>query len=386
MLCNLAGGGNARVMETGATMRNLALASVSFVLLGGCAGLPSKPAFNRDSVLPAMTPIAAPAGSPAASTEGPPTTCATDPPASKADRNKCIYDLMTQIDNAYGLYEIKVNNRVSQTNAALAIAQSAFSISGTASTGTSAKVLNSLGTFTGDVKTTISDELLYKTAIQIVISTMQADRAKLAAQITLKMQQELADYPLNQAKNDLLAYYYAGTVTHALSDANNDAGTAAQTCKSAATAVKTAVTLPNNAQVAAAQGAAAGATATTTDQCNQISQALTYKADTSTTATDLLTLLAPNGVYNKDAAAALTDCIKTTAPPSGTSLANYTTPAGEYKLGSIIANPAVDPKYKAQLLTCAKAGVAKAQATAAVPAPPPAQPPARQPSAPKKKG
>ena len=268
---------------------------------------------------------------------------------------------MTLVDDAYYQYEIEVNNSISGTNAALAIAQNAFSISGTATSGVAAKVLNSLGTFSGDVKTSISDELLYKAAIQVVLSTMEADRAKQGALIALHMQQEIGDYPLSQAKNELITYFYAGTITHALAQANNNAAAVAQKCKSADSAVKTAISQGKKPQldVTATRQTSSATASTTSDQCNQIADSLIFKSDTSPTATSLLTVLAPNGVYNKDAAAALSSCVKTTTAPQGLSLSQYTLPDGSYDLGSLIADNAVNAQYKGQLLTCTNAAIAK---------------------------
>ena len=343
-------------------------------LLGGCQSLPSQPSFSSYLVLPRTTTADGKSvytlpqfASPVA--QGEPDSCnglAVAP--SKLARNACILDLMTDIDAAYYNYEIAVNNAISRTNAALTIAQNAFSLSGTAAGGTASTVLNSLATFSGDLKTTLSDELLYKTTLQILLSTMQADRSKQAAQIHLSMQSEVDIYSMNQARNDLLAYFYAGTAAHALTEANNNAAADAKKCQAADATVKAAVAqgaVPKAAGGAAGAGAMAAATSnaggTTSDQCNKIADSMTFKFDTGATTADLLAFLAPSGIYSKDAAAALTSCIKSTTTPSGFHVTDYTLSDKSYDLGSLVSDASVDSKYKSQLLTCGKLAMAKAQ-------------------------
>ncbi len=355
-------------------MRSTLLITLVVILLGGCQSLPSQPAFSSYLVLPKTSGGAAYTNPQYTSdvVQAEPASCTGIPaPVIPAARNACIVDLMTDIDAAYFNYEIAVNNAISRTNAALSIAQSAFSISGTAAGGTASTVLNSLGTFTGGVKTTISDELLYKTTIQILISTMQADRAKQAAQIRLSMQLDTTAYTMNQAHNDLLAYFYAGTVTHALAEANNNAAAVAQKCQAVDKAVKAAVSQGATAKavngdgVATAQSTPNSAATTTSDQCNQIADSITFKFDASQPAMDALKFLAPSGKYDKNAAASVVACLKTTPAPPGFQADKYKLPNGAYDLGSLLGDAAVDKTYKAGLIACAKANPVKPAAAPA---------------------
>ncbi len=262
------------------SQRSLAVAAVSFLALGGCASqLPATPDLQGSLMLPNRNPspeqkAQADAGKkPATTPDGAPTSCFPNP-TDKAARDLCVQDFMTVIDAAYYQYEIDVNRHIGSLNAGLAIAQSAFSISGTASKGTSAKILNSLGTFSGDVKTAISDELLYKTTVQILMSTMEADRAKISAQIKINLQQPYDTYPMSEARDELVSYFYAGTITHALSEAHNNAAATAQNCKAANTTAKAGAKLNTKDKLMALTKSGASSSTTTSDQCDQISQAV----------------------------------------------------------------------------------------------------------------
>lgn len=290
-----------------------------------------------------------------------PSTCVAfevSPSPTPAARNACITDLMTDIDDAYDAYEVTVSNRIGATNTALDFISGTGSTVSAATSGTVAKVLSAISAVAISSKATISSDLLYKSSIQVVISTMRADRAKQAAAIKLAEQGSLATYPMGQAKNDLLAYLYAGTVSHALNDATQDAAATAQKCvaasKSVIAAVDSGKTVTTAAKLAAAPNAAAATT--TSDQCNQLAESYTYNFDSGETSALLRDFLAPGGVVNVAAMTAANGCVKPKAP-AGFDLSKYTLPSGKYDLATLASDPAVSDDYKVNILACAKAAM-----------------------------
>jgi len=344
--------------------RALLVTAACLALVGCGLVLPDQPNFSSELVLPrtrdhANQPAPTETQYHSRVIQGEPQSCLDfDAAATKMPdlRNACVVDLRTDIDDAYNHYEIVVNDTISSTNSTLDIATQVGSTVSTATSGSAAKIFSAISAISNTGKTVFNQDLLYKDTIQILISTMRADRNRDAARIKLAMQGSITAYPMYQAKNDLLQYLYDGTITHALAEANQDASATAQKCQAVNQAVSTAVAAGATAKAAPTNTATSIGGTTTSDQCNQIANSITFKFDTSSTTADMLSLLAPNGKYNQAAAAAAAKCVKSTAAPSGLDITKYG-PSGAVDLVQLFGDSSVDATYKAQVLKCTKAAL-----------------------------
>lgn len=283
-----------------------------------------------------------------------------DASPTPAERNSCIGELMQDIDDAYDHYEITVSNNVGAENLTFDAINTIASAAATATTGGTAKILSAIATVSNGGKGILSEDILYKDTIPTLISTMRADRAKDAARIKLSTRLSLTAYPMYQAKSDLLQYLYDGTLTNALVQAQQNASATAQQCQAVKTAAVAAVQSGGGAVTKPATTTANVAAATTTSQqCSQIADSITFKFDASPTATALLNLIAPRGVVDSAAVSAVTSCLKTLPAPAGFKISDYTLSDGSFELGSLSGDPSVDATFKAQILACAKAAMAK---------------------------
>jgi hypothetical protein len=348
--------------------RALLVAGACFALTACGSVLPDQPNFSSNLVLPRT---GDPTNLPAYThtqynsqvLQGEPQSCIDfDTAGSKTVdlRNACIVDLKTDIDDAYDHYEVVVNDTIGATNSTLDITTQIGSTASAATSGSAAKILSAISAVASNGKTVFNQDVLYKDTIQILISTMRADRSKDAAAMKLAMQGTITAYPMYQAKNDLLQYLYDGTITHALAEANQDASATAQKCQAVNNAVSTAVAAGANANVSQpASAASSNSNTTTSDQCNQIANAITFKFDTSATTKEMLSLLAPGGNYSQTADAAAEACVKSVTPPSGLDLTKYSRPDGGTDLLQLFGDSTVDATYKTQVYQCTKAGISK---------------------------
>lgn len=224
--------------------RDLAFPLMITVLLTGCESyLPSQPRFRSTILLPKghvegnNALVRTPTKYMSNIVQPVPASCehAEAGGATQAQRNDCIIDLETDINSAFKEYQIQLQSDISKTNSVLNITGIGLSAASTAAGGTTAKtILSAVATGVGGVKTSISEDFLFKSTLQTLSSQMVADRSKISAHISASMKLGLDAYPLRQAYGELLDYYYAGTLLSALQTINTDTGVKAVQCNAAA--------------------------------------------------------------------------------------------------------------------------------------------------------
>lgn len=212
---------------------------IVFLLLlcvGGCGAqqlTQGEPNFNTAILLP----------SPAAASRDPAKlglTPAQPPPectAAAADVDKCVYAVKAIIDDQYREYRITLHHLADDGNAAADIGVLGLTTAATSPVSTAAKtILSGLGTVLGGSKTILNQDLLYKQTIEIVINQMDADRNR---QFTLMLaEMNGGKYTLEQAKDDLLAYFAAGTWDHAVTSLQSKTAANQANCAAQADAAK----------------------------------------------------------------------------------------------------------------------------------------------------
>jgi hypothetical protein len=264
-----------------------------------------------------------------------------------SSRNGCVFDLVADIDYNFTSFREKVQTSVDYTNFALDFASVGLGAAGTAVASNTAKtILSGINTGVSGTKTALNQDILYKNTVAVLLVQMEGDRDKQYAIILASTKNDLSSYTMSEARVDLLKYYAAGTWSHALGSLQSSTGASAAAATSA------------------------------------VNSARTFKFDNGSATIDLLAFLTPGGAYDKDAANALTSCVNSTTVPAVVTLENYKLPKGGYELGGLVSDSAVDAKYKSQLLTCAKAGLAKQLAAATQAAVPPPTDHAAQTTAP----
>jgi hypothetical protein len=153
-----------------------------------------------------------------------------DQDVAKRMRNKIVYGLMGEIDDAYGqftknLYTGKGAFGVGADSTALGLSAAA-TIATHAPTKT---ILSALGTaFTG-IDLSIDKNFFAQQTYQTIAVAMQTRRDKARKFITDNLCKDDEDYPLQSAKRDLVAYFYAGTLPGGLQELQEEAGNAATT-------------------------------------------------------------------------------------------------------------------------------------------------------------
>jgi hypothetical protein len=221
---------------------------IIFSLLTGCSTyLPSQPRFSSTILLPKghldggdNKVVRTPTQYKSKITQPVPLSCeaAESTDATVKDRNSCIRELETDINGSFAEYQIQLQSDIAKTNSFLNITGIGLSAASTAAGGASAKtILSAIGTGIGGIRTSISEDFLFKSTIQTLSSQMVADRAKVATRIASAMKSDMDSYSIHDAYGDLLDYYYAGTLLSALQSVNADAGAKAASCSATAQAV-----------------------------------------------------------------------------------------------------------------------------------------------------
>jgi hypothetical protein len=112
-------------------------------------------------------------------------------------------------------------------------------LAGTISPGEAVKtLLAAIGTSVAGAKTTIDADYLYKQSIELVINQMEADRNAEFALMIAEMQSDIDAYGYNEAMDDLLKYYAAGTWDRAITSLQTATAANANACQAAVTMAK----------------------------------------------------------------------------------------------------------------------------------------------------
>lgn len=360
-------------------LRRLSLLIASALTVSGCV-VPQQPDFDSRLIMPTQTArdgsrlFATPQYTSSVAGLYPQSCLDFDATATASieQRNACITDLKTEIDAAYGQYEIKINQAISGTDVTFDTTALVTGTAAPAVSGVAAKILSSMTSAATNGKNIFNQDVLYKVTLQILVSTMQADRAKDAAAMQIAMQSPLNVYSMAQAKNDLVEYLYAGTLTHALAQANQNASAVAQKCQAVKKVVQ--ATAPNDAsaslvkaQAATAGAAAAGGATTTSDQCNAIVQTITVAYSFTGAGKALEAFWKPDGkTYNSTNEASLKSCMSSVLASSKDPDVQSWVTNGD--ITSVVRTANVSESDKLLVLTCA---IAKSGATPKAKAPAP---------------
>jgi len=151
-----------------------------------------------------------------------------DPERLKGLRDKIIYGLMSEIDDSYGqffrrLYAGKANLAVSGDSLVLGLTAAS-----TIATHTPTKtILSALGTAVTGVNLSVDKNFFAQQTFQTIAVAMQTRRDKAREKITQSLDDDVQDYPMESAKRDLVAYFYAGTLPGGLQELQEEAASAA---------------------------------------------------------------------------------------------------------------------------------------------------------------
>lgn len=199
--------------------RNAAFLGVVLAIsLFGCGGQQlsqGEPNFNTGILLSDPAAAARNATALGLTPKEAPKECDVPSTATQDQVRACVYAVKALIDDQYREYRITLHHFADQGNAAADITVLGLTTAATGPISSVAKtVLSGLGTIVGGSKSILNQDLLYKQTIEIVISQMDADRDR---RFTLMLKEMSgSNYTLGAAKDDLLAYFAAGTWDNAL--------------------------------------------------------------------------------------------------------------------------------------------------------------------------
>lgn len=185
-------------------------------------------------------------------------------PTYAVARNNCIYEFLGAIDYQYDLYKEDVFKLANGLNASADTVTTVLSAGAAGVAGNAGRILSGISAGIGTLKGTISQDVLYNQTITAIIAKMDGDRADRLKVILQQMQGPTAGstappYTMYAASVDLLAYFEAGTVHHAIVDLQTTAGSKAVSCQAAVANLKTTGSATGNASTpTASQQAASG--------------------------------------------------------------------------------------------------------------------------------
>jgi len=193
-------------------------------MLTACNGaLHGEPNFEQVSLIPSLSQSATPVTPKICDSLLNATSEDSSYTGSDADvnnRNACIFTEMAQIDYYYFEYRKSLRSLIDDGFAFGDVVGVGLSTAATAVGGASAKtILSAINVGLGTTKTKIDSDILYSNSINLVLTQMDTDRADWKSRILAQINNPTDDktYTMYQAADDLLSYYEAGTLDHALS-------------------------------------------------------------------------------------------------------------------------------------------------------------------------
>lgn len=165
-------------------------------------------------------------------------------PIYRVARNNCIEEFIGAIDYQYNIYKEEVFKLANGLNASTDALGTILSAGAAASGGSTGRILSGITAGLGTLKGNLNQDVLYNQTITAIIAKMDADRADKLKVILQQMQAPAAGstaptYTMYAASVDLLAYFEAGTVHHAIVDLQSTAGAQAVSCQAAVNNLKT---------------------------------------------------------------------------------------------------------------------------------------------------
>lgn len=168
--------------------------------------------------------------------EDPPDQCrgyrddhtATDP----AFIRRCTTALKLMIDRRFTSYKHELYSLVTTGNALSDATISGLGVAGTLTAPGTTKILSAIIAGLNGLKTTVNDDVLYKNSILLIIGQMEKDRASVATVIQKNLNAGDGGYKsIEEAANDLYAYFVAGTFDDAILRMQSDAGAQQAACE-----------------------------------------------------------------------------------------------------------------------------------------------------------
>ncbi len=184
-------------------------------------------------------------------------------PAYLVARNNCIQEFVGAIDYQYNLYKEQVFKLANGLNASSDALGTILSAGAAAAGGSTGQILSGITAGIGTLKGNLNQDVLYNQTITAIIARMDANRADKLSVILQQMQQPVPgttkpSYTMYAASVDLLGYFEAGTVHHAIVDLQNTSGAKAVSCQAAVNNLKTTGTKSGGAAASASAQQAAG--------------------------------------------------------------------------------------------------------------------------------
>lgn len=180
-------------------------------------------------------------------------------PIYRVERNNCIEEFIGAIDYQYNAYKEEVFRLANGINASTDALGTILSAGAAAAGGSTGQILSGITAGMGTLKGNLNQDVLYNQTITAIIAKMDADRADRLKVVLQQMQTPMPNstappYTMYAASVDLLAYFEAGTVHHAIVDLESTAGAQAVSCQAAVNNLKETGT-PTGGTLAAAQRA-----------------------------------------------------------------------------------------------------------------------------------
>jgi len=188
-------------------------------------------------------------------------------PTYMVARNNCIDEFIGAIDYQYDLYKEEVFKLANGVNASSDALGTILSAGAAAAGGSTGQILSGITAGIGTLKGNLNQDILYNQTITAIIAKMDADRADRLTVILQEMHAPAPGattppYTMYAASIDLLGYFEASTVHHAIVDLQSTAGAKAVNCQAAVNNLKTTGTMsgagPGAPATPAMQQAAAG--------------------------------------------------------------------------------------------------------------------------------
>lgn len=157
------------------------------------------------------------------------------PADRKRVRNQILSDLMAIIDYNYHQYEWALRDNKSVKDTSVDIVTLALTAAATASGAEQVKTILS-ATAAGVIGANISFDknVFQNNTIQVLQLQMRSLRAQREEQLIRGMAKPDEDYPLQTGIRDIVAYYYAGSITGALIALTAEIGAKARSAENAA--------------------------------------------------------------------------------------------------------------------------------------------------------
>jgi hypothetical protein len=246
------------------SIRNqVAIVGICLMALTGCqtAAMQGRPDFPAAGMLPPETQkiTGAAAASPAGFDWSTSSNCnaaitkdnqgvlSTDP-TYQVQRNNCIEEFIGAIDFLYNIYKEQVFKLANGLNATADTVQPIISAAAAGVGGSTAQILSGIAAGIGTLKGAINQDVLYNQTIVAIIAAMDGDRADTLKTILQRMAPPSTPpasttptlpYTMYAASVDLLAYFEAGTVHHAIVGLQSSSGAKAVSCQAAVKNIKT---------------------------------------------------------------------------------------------------------------------------------------------------